>query len=186
MSKLILLLFLVANTALAQNCALTERIVSRNAGVITDVRNVQSEILPWKNGASRCSVTLDGMVNGQWSSGSGEFIWNGQVSSIQACSTAAELAKKNLLNSLKSSTISSESVVVCKEGKESFKTNIGDIIDDISVLRPHTKWKQSFKHDTGEECKWYLETGWNGKDIRQFNGIACRYSPTKWIIVDKF
>ena len=32
----------------------------------------------------------------------------------------------------------------------------------------------------------YLETGWNGKDIIQFQGIVCRYGLTKWIIVDKF
>ena len=179
-------LILVSNLAHAQMCTLTERTVSREAGIITEVRNIQSEILPWKGGAYKCAVSLEGKVNGQWASGRGEFIWNGQVTNAQACNAAAELAKKNLTNSLKSSILSSESVVVCKEGKESLYTKIGDIIDDVSVLRPHPKWPRPFKHDTGEECRWYIEAGWNGKDVQQFHGIACSLGPTRWVIVDKF
>jgi hypothetical protein len=31
-----------------------------------------------------------------------------------------------------------------------------------------------------------LETGFNGKDIKQMSGIVCMLEPTRWVIVDKF
>lgn len=184
-----LLLFASATNSLAQDCLLQERTVSRETAIISEVRNIKAELLPWKNGYQKCVVTLDGLANGQWSEARGEFVWDGQSSSKQACSAAVELAKKNLLNELKSSTISNESVVVCKERPKEeqplLNPKVGTILDNINVLRVHPKFQNTFYHN-GEVCRWYIETGWNGKDILQFNGIVCRYGPTKWIVVDKF
>lgn len=190
MRKIIFLIIsTISLTSLAQDCLLQERTVSKDSGTISDIRNVRAEVLPWKNGYQKCVVTLDGLANGQWSQGRGEFVWDGQSSSKQACSAAVELAKKNLLNELKSSTISNESVVICrekpKEEQPLLNPKVGTILDNPNVLRVHPKFQNTFYHN-GEECRWYIETGWNGKDILQFNGIVCRYGPKKWIIVDKF
>jgi hypothetical protein len=191
MRRLVLVSALISLNVLAQgqDCLMSERIVSREAGVISEVRNIQSNLTPWKNGSQKCTVTLEGKVNGQWAQGTGEFIWNEDASPKAACSGAVELAKKNLLNSLKSSTISNESVVVCKEQSPRnaplINPPIGTIIDNPNRLRKHPDFPKPFVHN-GEECRWYLETGFNGKDIKQFNGVVCKMAPMKWVIVDKF
>lgn len=191
MRRVVLVSALISLNVLAQgqDCLMTERTVSRETGSVSDIRNVRSTLSPWKNGSQKCSVTLEGNVNGQWSYGEGEFIWDGQSSSKQACSAAVELAKKNLLNSLKSSTISNESVVVCKEQSPRnaplINPPIGTIIDNPNRLRKHPDFPKPFVHN-GEECRWYLETGFNGKDIKQFNGVVCKMAPMRWVIVDKF
>ena len=187
---LLITLLISANVlAQGQDCLLTEKTVSKENGVISEVRNIQTYLGPWKNGSQSCTATLEGKVNGQWAQGRGEFIWNGDASPKGACSGAVELAKKNLLNSLKSSTISNESVVVCKEQSPRnaplINPPIGTIIDNPNRLRKHPDFPKPFVHN-GEECRWYLETGFNGKDIKQFNGVVCKMAPMRWVIVDKF
>jgi hypothetical protein len=173
----------------AQECIMKEHIVSKEVGVIADIRNIQAEVTPFGKNQQKCTVTLEGFTSNKWNPARGEFIWDGDYTPVKACSAAVDLAKKNLLTGLYSSTITSETFVVCKEQEEKdrplLNPKIGTIIDDVRRLRAHINYPNVFYHN-GEECRWYLETGWNGKDITQFQGIVCRYGPTKWIIVDKF
>jgi len=188
--KLIVIASILAvSSASAQECILKEKTTARETGTVALIKNINAEVTPWGKGQQKCTASLEGYANGKWHNATGEFIWDGDYTPAKACGAAVELAKKNLLTGLNSSTIVNESVVICKEQEEKDKPiinpRIGTILDDITRLRPNPKFPKSFYHN-GEECKWYLETGWNGKDIRQFNGIVCRYGPTKWIIVDKF
>jgi hypothetical protein len=187
--QFLLISCLVSSAALAQDCIMKERITSKEVGRIHEIRNVIAEVTPFGKGQYKCTASLDGYAEGKWHQGKGEFIWSGDYSHAKACGAATELAKKNLLTGLYSSILKSETVVICKEPEEKdrplLNPKIGTIINDVRRLRPHTNFPDAFYHN-GEECRWYLETGWNGKDIIQFQGIVCRYGPTKWIIVDKF
>ena len=182
-------LCLLSSTALAQNCVLTDRLTANDFGKITEIQNVKAELKPWRAGKQSCSVTLDGQVNGKWAKGKGEFTWDGQSSSTQACLAAVDLAKRDLLNQLSDSTISNQSVVICKEetkkDKPLLNPAVGTVIDNINVLRVHPSFPRSFYHN-GEECKWYIENAWNGIDIKHINGIVCRLDTTHWVVVDKF
>jgi len=188
--KLIFLLSIInVCSALAQqDCLLTEKIIAKETGVVAEIRNIEAEVTPFGKGQQKCSVRLEGLAKGKWHFARGEFIWDGDHAPAKACGAAIELAKKNLLTGLNSSTITNESVVICKEMPEKdrplLNPPIGTILDDLKRLRINSQ-HPTFYHK-GEECKWYLETAWNGKDIKQFNGIVCRYGPAKWIIVDKF
>ena len=172
----------------AQECIMKEHIVSKEIGVIADIRNIQAEVTPFGKNQQKCTVTLEGFTSNKWYPARGEFIWDGDYTPAKACSAAVGLAKKNLLTGLHSSTIANTSVVICKEPEEKdrpiLNPKVGTILDDLKRLRLNPA-KPTFYHK-GEECKWYLETAWNGKDIKQFNGIVCRYGLDKWIIVDKF
>lgn len=188
-TQILLTAILFSNSAIAQDCIMKERITSKEVGRINQIKNVIAEVTPVGKGQYKCTASLEGYAEGKWHQGKGEFIWNGDYSRAKACGAATELAKKNLLTGLYSSTITSETVVICKEQEEKDKPllnpKIGTILDDLRRLRQHPNYPTAFYHN-GEECRWYLETGWNGKDITQFQGIVCKYGPTKWIIVDKF
>jgi hypothetical protein len=186
---LIAVLLMSAMAVSAQECIMTDTIGSSDLGRVKDIQNVKADLTPWKNGKQTCTVTLEGRVDGKWGKGKGDFTWNGQSSSTQACIAAVDLAKKDLLNSLTDSTISNKTVVVCKEQKDKDKPllnpAVGTILTNINSLRVHPNFPNSFYHN-GEECRWYIETAWNGKDITHINGIVCRIDPGHWIIVDKF
>jgi hypothetical protein len=188
MQKLITLLLLISFNSYAQECRMKETLRSKESTVVEMIRNVKAEVVPHGNQQLRCNVQLEGWANGKWNLTSGDFIWNGNYSKENACKAAIELAKKNLQNALNSSTIESESVIVCEEpwpkAQPILNPKVGTILDSIKGLRVHPQHPQPFYHK-GAECRWYLETGWNGKDIFQFNGIVCQYGP-KWIVVDKF
>jgi hypothetical protein len=188
-SKLIFLSLLATSSAIAQPCLWSQKITSKEEAAITDIRNVRTTLTPWKNGTQSCVATLEGKVSGQWTNGKGEFKWDGELRPSDACQGAVELAKKNLLSSLKSVTISSESTVVCKEqGPEEvplINPPIGTVINNPNRLRKHPNFPNPFNYK-GQECRWYLETGFNGKDIKQISGIVCMLEPTRWVIVDKF
>jgi len=189
MRHLILVGCLISANVLAQDCLLTEKTISKDLGVVDSIQNVQTKLSEWKNGYQTCTATLDGSVNGKWGSGKGVFTWDGQSSSKQACSAAVELAKKDLLETQKDSTISAVSTVICKEVPKKDQpvliTKIGQIIDNQATLRRHPTYANWFTYN-GQSCRWYIETGWTGKDINQMNGIVCRMSQEKWIVVDKF
>lgn len=179
----------VVNSALAQPCLWSQKIVNKEEAVITELRDVKTSLTPWKNGVQTCVATLEGKVNGQWANGRGEFKWDGESKPADACQGAVELAKKNLLSSLKSATITSESTVICKEQTPDevplINPPIGTVINNPDRLRKHPNFPRAFSYK-GQECRWYLESGFNGKDIRQMSGIVCMLEPTRWVIVDKF
>lgn len=183
------LLGLVTVSAFAQDCLITDRIASTDLGRVSNVQNVKANLTLWSKGRQTCTVTLDGTVDGKWGQGKGEFTWDGQSSSTQACIAAVDLAKKDLLNKLTDSTISNQSVVMCREQKDKDKPllnpKVGTILENVNTLRVHPTYPKAFYHN-GEECRWYIETAWDGRDIKHINGIVCRIDPKHWIVVDKF
>lgn len=192
MRKTILTLSILASVnafGQAQDCLLTEKTVSKNRWAVEDVRNVHTELGEWKQGFQTCTATLEGTVNGIWGKGKGVYTWDGNSSPQAACSAAVELAKKDLLETKRYSTISSESTVICKERPQqdmpALNTKIGQIINNPNTLRKHPTFPNMFYYN-GQSCRWFIETGWNGKDINQLNGIVCNMSQQKWIVVDKF
>lgn len=189
MRRLVLIGCLISANVLAQDCLLSEKTVSKDVGVVDEIRNVQTKLGEWKNGFQSCTATLEGSVNGKWGYGKGVFTWDGQSSPKAACQGAVELAKKDLLESQKDSTISAVSTVICKERPKAeqpvLNTKIGQMIENVNVLRRHPTYPNWFAHN-GQACRWFIETGWNGKDINQLNGIVCTMGQQRGVVVDKF
>ena len=165
-TQIILSLSLLSGASFAQDCIMKERITSKEVGRLDEIRNGIAEVKPFGNGQYKCTASIEGYAGGKWHNGSGDFIWNGDLSQEKACGAAVELAKKNLLTGLYSSIIESKTLVVCKEPEEKdrplLNPKIGTIIDNVNRLRKHPTYPTAFYHN-GEECRWYLETGWNGK-----------------------
>lgn len=189
MRHLILVSCLIATNVLAQDCLLSEKTVSKDVGVVDEIRNVHVQLGDWKNGYQTCTATLEGSVNGKWGTGTGVFTWDGQSSTKKACEGAVELAKRDLLESQKDSTISAVSTVICREKPKQeqpvLNTKIGQMIENVNVLRRHPTYPNWFTHN-GQNCRWFIEAGWNGKDIGQLNGIVCQLKAERGVVVDKF
>jgi hypothetical protein len=177
----------VFGLAQAQECQLQQTVSSVSSGNITEVRNITTDVIGWGPNQQKCIVSLDGLYNGVWRKSFGEYVWDGSRPVKEMCAIAVSLAKKNLLQVVNSSTIRNESVVICRDETKPkvHNTTIGTIVNDITQLRPHPTFQKSFDYK-GEQCRWFVESGWSGKDLQRMNGIACLTSSRQWIVVDKF
>ena len=171
----------------AQECQLQQTIKSTSTAVITDIQNITKDVMPWGENGTKCMVTLDGLYNGQWRTAFGEYTWFGKKPVEEICSVAIGLAKKNLLDSVNSSTIKTDSTIFCRDTPKPTPANIkvGTIVEDMTQLRIHPFFIKTFKYK-GSNCRWFVEVGWNGRDLQDMNGIVCLTSNRQWIVVDKF
>ena len=187
MRNLILLLLLPTTVWAQQNCVLQEKVVNRSSVSISEISDIRKDIVPWGNGQKQCIVNFSALVDNSWYPAHGNYIWDGELPAADACGIAVNKAKKDLTNSVKPSKIVSEDVLICKDdtGNSSIAiTKVGSFVD-IAQLAVHTKYPRRFYYN-GAECRWFLESNWTGKDIRQYQGIACKLEPSKWVVVDKF
>jgi hypothetical protein len=186
MYKLIFLMLLSSNV-LAQECVLQSKIVNNTKTLITEVGEIRRDIVPWANGQKKCLVNFKAQIDGQWHMAHGEYVWDGERPAQEACGAAVTQAKKDLTQQVKPATIISEEVLICNDDtkQNTIKiTKVGSIVD-VSQLRAHPNYPNRFVYN-GTECKWFLDSSWTGKDIREYQGIVCKVEPTKWVVVDKF
>jgi hypothetical protein len=186
MSKLIIG-FLIPMSVLAQECVMQQKISTQTKTVISEVTDIRKDIIPWGKGDKKCLVKFKALIEGQWHSAYGEYIWDGELPASDACGAAVTKAKKDLTQSVKPANIVSEDVLICNDDKTQNKlkeAKVGSIID-IGQVRPHPNFTSRFYHN-GTECRWFLDSSWTGKDIRQYQGVACKLEPSKWVVVDKF
>ena len=179
-------LTLTASLAQAQTCVLQQQTQSSVQAVISEVRNIKADVINLAHGQKKCTVALDGLVKGQWLRAFGEHTFENETNQI-ACGVAVEVAKKNLLVRVNSSTIKSESVLICRDDVKPkvVSTQLGSVIEDITQLRPHPTYQQTFYHQ-GQECRWFVEASWVRDNVKPINGIVCRLSPRQWVVIDKF
>lgn len=186
MQKLIWLLLFPATVWAQQNCVLQEKTVKQTDRTITEIANLRKDVVSFGN-QKKCMVNFNALIDGKWFPAFGEHVWDGERPVSEACGAAVTKAKKDLTNSVKPSTIISEDVLICRDDGNTTKltgTQIGSFVD-VAQLRTHPSYPRRFYHN-GAECRWFLDSSWNGKDIQQYQGIVCQLEPTKWVVVDKF
>ena len=187
MRKILIPLLLTSGIAMAQQCVMQEKIVNKNDTVIKEIGEIRRDVIPWLKNEKKCIVNFKALIDDTWYLAHGEYIWDGERPSQEACGAAISQAKKDLTAKVKPSTIISEEVLVCNDDKqlETIKVaKVGSIVD-IAQLRAHPNYTNKFYHN-GAECRWFLDSSWNGKSIQQYQGVACKLEPTKWVVVDKF
>ena len=187
MRRLILLLLFPSVVWAQQNCVLQEKTVRRANVYIQETSDIRKDVIPWGNNQKQCIVNFKALIDNNWYAAHGEHVWDGELPVADACGIAVERAKKDLTNSVKPSNIVSEDVLICRDDTNNsnmYNTKVGSFVD-ITQLSVHLKYPRRFYYN-GAECRWYMESNWTGKDIRQYQGIACRLEPEKWVVVDKF
>ena len=178
---------MLPTAVLAQECVMQEKMVGRATAAISEMSEIRRDVVPWAGGQKKCVVSFKAQIDGQWHMANGEYVWDGERPASEACGAAINQAKKDLTAKVKPSTIISEEVLVCSDDKNQSNIKVASVgsIVDISQLRPHPNHPNRFVHE-GTECKWFLDSNWTGKSIRQYQGVACKLEPTKWVVVDKF
>jgi adenylate cyclase len=172
--------------ATANECVLQQKTSATSIGSISEIRNIRHDVIAYGAGRKKCTVTLDGLIKNQWVKTVGEYVFEDETAQV-GCGIAVEVAKKNLLDRMNSSIIKNESVVICRDDNlaKSVSTKIGSVIESITQLRPHPTFQSTFYHQ-GQECRWFVEAGWTGRNLQPINGVACKLGPKQWIVVDKF
>lgn len=164
-----------------------EKIVNKSDVVIKELSEIRRDVVPWSKNEQKCIVNFKALIGDTWYAANGEYIWDGELPSAEACGAAVNKAKKDLTAKVKPATLLSEEVLICNDDRQRSNIKVAKVgsIVDISQLRAHPNYTNKFYHN-GTECRWFLDSSWTGKDIRQYQGVACKLEPSKWVVVDKF
>jgi hypothetical protein len=172
----------------AQECVIQQKTVTNQTSVIIKQTNdIKRDVIPWGSNQKKCIVNFKALIDNNWHMASGEYVWDGDQPVSEACGVATARAKKDLTQTVKPANIVNEDVVICRDDTNQTDirvTQVGNLVD-IAQLKPHPDYPNKFYHN-GAECRWFLDIGWTGKDIRQYRGIACKLEAGKWVVVDKF
>lgn len=169
------------------NCVLQEKTVTKTTAQVTERGPIKINVMPWENGQKKCVVSFRAKIDNGWYEAMGDYIWDGSNSSQEACAAAVKQAETDLIHRVKPVGIISEQFLMCNDDvdtKQLEKSNKGDVVD-ISRLRPHPEHPGSFT-DKGTECRWFIDPQFDGKSVHDFQGVACKISEGRWVVVDKF
>lgn len=182
------LLLLLTIPVLAQaECVLQDRTVSVAKARIEERSGIQQNVVRLPNGESRCIVNFRARIGSQWHMATGQFDWPGDRPAGEACAVAASRADDFALNSAAPKNVTSEKVMVCNDQPDNRilrEAQIGTQAE-LHQFRTHPNYPDRFWHN-GAQCRWFLDSGWNGRDVRTMQGIICELSNKKWVVVDKF
>lgn len=185
--KKILVLMLVCGTALADQCVLQDKTVSRGTVTIAERADIKSEVVPSINGKRKCMVNFRARIGADWHSAFGEHEWDGARPREEACAVALKRAEDSVRDRVGRSQVISEKVLICNDNPDLNtlrQTNPGTM-GNLSQFRPHPDYPREFWHN-GAPCRFFLDSTYTGTDIQTFQGVICKVHDSKWVVVDKF
>lgn len=185
--KYLLLAAVFPSMVMADQCVLQDKTVSRGSVVIEERTNIKTEVVPGLSGGRRCMVSMSVRAQGAWHTTFGEYEWDGARPREEACAVAVKRAEDSVKERIGRSQIVSEKVLVCRDQPDLVtlrSTNPGTV-GQLNQFRPHPDRPKEFWHN-GAPCRYFLDSAWNGKDIRTWEGIICKIQDSQWVVVDKF
>ena len=188
MKKLILAACLAASVAHADDqCVLQDKTVTRGSVQILERSGLRNEVVPLPTGYKRCQVTFRARIGVDWHTAFGEYDWPGDRPREEACAVAAKRAEDSVREQVASSRVISEKILVCRDDPtlDTIRQTNPGTAGELSQFRPHPNYPREFWYN-GTRCRWFLDSGFTGKDIRTWQGIICAIHDSKWVVVDKF
>ena len=177
---------LAAVTAHA-DCVLQDKTVSQSSVTISERTQLSATVVPEPTGGKRCLVTFRARVGSTWYTATGEYAWSGDTPRDSACAVAVKRAEDSVRDQVSSSRVISEKILVCNDDPtlDTIRQPNPGTVGDLAQFRPHPGYPREFWHN-GTRCRWFLDTGFTGKDVRTWQGIICLIHDSKWVVVDKF
>jgi hypothetical protein len=127
------------------------------------------------------------LVDGNWYDAHGSQTWRDDQTIQQACGEAAARAERDVVDRVGRSRVTNQSLMVCDDD-ERFRTlrraEVGSVAR-LDQYRPHPQYPRAFQHN-GTQCRWFLESGMSGSDVRTWQGIICEVQDGRWAVVDRF
>jgi hypothetical protein len=177
---------LISMPAWSNNCVMQERTVTQNDVKILERSTIRRDVVPAPNGR-KCIVDFRARVGSEWHTAFGEHTWPGDRPSEEACSIAVKRAEDSVRERAGRTSSMSERILVCKDRPELETLRQSQIgtVGDVGQFRIHPNYPNRFYHN-GAQCRWFVEPTFNGRDIQNFQGVACEVRDNKWVVVDKF
>lgn len=188
MKRTVLVMMLMAPVAaMSEQCVLQERTVTQHRAEITERTTVRRDVVPMPGGGRKCIVDFRVRIGTQWHTAFGEYAWDGNRGSHEACGVAVQRAEDAVRERVGRGTSVSERVVVCKDRPElqELRSSTLGTVGNSGQFRHHPEHAARFWHN-GAQCRWFLEPAFTGQDIRNFQGIICELGRDQWVVVDKF
>jgi hypothetical protein len=186
MKLLISALACVVATAHA-DCVLRDKTVSQSSVVISERTQLSATVVPEPTGGKRCLVTFRARIGTNWYTATGEYAWPGDTPRDSACAVAVKRAEESVRDQVFSTRVISEKILICNDDPtlETIRQTNPGTVGELAQFRPHPTYTQEFWHN-GTRCRWFLDTGFTGRDVKTWQGIICEIHNSKWVVVDKF
>jgi hypothetical protein len=184
--KLAALVFLLP-LAVAAECVLQDRTVSRTDAKIAERSRINQTVVPAAGHMQRCIVDFRARVGTQWYMASGEYDWPGDRPAAEACAVAVARADESALRQAVPSHIQTEKVLVCNDrpNQQLIANSTPGTVGQLHQFRSHPDRPRNFWHN-GTQCRWFLESAFRNNNIHTFQGIICQLQDSNWVVVDKF
>jgi hypothetical protein len=187
MKKSLIALCLAPVMALAQQCVLQEKTVSRVAVVIAERSDVRAEVVPGFSGGRKCMVNFRARIGADWHTAFGEYEWPGDRPRDEACAVALKRAEDSVRERVGRSQVMSEKALICRDNPDldTMRSTNPGTVGELAQFRPHPDRPREFWHN-GSPCRYFLDSTYVRNDIRTFEGVICKVHDSKWVVVDKF
>jgi len=187
--KKILIALIMPTVALANSdqCVLQDRTVTQQSVTVAERADIRAEVVPAFGNSKKCMVSARFRIGGAWHTGFGEYEWPGDRPRDEACGIATKRAEDSVRERVARSQVVSEKVLICSDNPDLRtlrQTNPGTVAR-LSQFRPHPDYPRAFWHN-GTHCRIFLDSVYQGQDIRTFQGVICRLDDSNWVVVDKF
>lgn len=183
----LILLGITVESMTAENCVIQERTVTQHRAEILERTLARRDVVPIPDGGRKCIVDLRVRIGTQWHTAFGEYAWDGNRGSHEACGIAVQRAEDAVRVRVGRGDSILERVVVCKDRPElqELRSSAVGTIGNSGQFRHHPAYTAKFWHN-GAQCRWFMEPVFTGQDIRNFQGIICEVGRDQWVVVDKF
>lgn len=169
------------------DCVLQDKTVTHSAVNITERTKISATVVPEPTGGKRCLVNFRARVGTNWYTATGEYAWPGDTPRDSACAVAVKRAEDSVRDQVSSSRVISEKILICNDDStlETIRQANPGTVGNLAQFRPHPSYPKEFWYN-GTRCRWFLDTGFTGRDIKTWQGIICEIHNSKWVVVDKF
>ena len=179
---------LICATATAQaDCVLQDKTMSQSSVTIAERTQISATVVPDPQVGKRCLVNFRARVGANWYTATGEYAWPGDTPRDRACAVAVKRAEDSVRDQVSSSRVISEKILICNDDPtlETIRQTNPGTVANLAQFRPHPGYPKEFWYN-GTRCRWFLDTGFTGRDVRTWQGVICEIHNSKWVVVDKF
>lgn len=185
--KRLLAALLLPTAALAQQCVLQDRTVTRTDAVVAERSPVRAEVVPAIGGGRKCLVNFRVRIDHEWYTAFGEHEWDGNRPREEACAVATQRAENSVREQVSARRVITEKTLICNENPDlrALRELNPGTVAELSQFRPHPSYPREFWYN-GARCRFILDTVYGAVGLRTLQGVICQLQDTKWVVVDKF
>jgi hypothetical protein len=169
------------------DCILKSKSVSKDTAVIIERSAIKRTVVPDPSNGKKCVVDFSVRIGQNWYRAFGEYVWDGDRPSGEACAAAVALAEKDVLAQTGNRSVMGEDILICTDDPDHNKlpnTNPGTIAR-LDQYRLHPDYPNDFYYN-GTRCRFFLEPLYQNRNVVNYTGVICQLYDDKWAVVDKF